>query len=355
MTAPRRGHPFHMHDAILAQPGALRHVHRGNDAALDAAAASIRDAERVVIAGIGSSWHAALVGERLLAQAGGLGGRVRATSVFELAAYGPPSDASTATIVISHGAGSRYVRAAVDAATRTGRAGIAITGKGHEALATADHVLRTVDPEVSSTHTVSYTTALALLASLAMRLGAPALATPLAALPDQVAALVARDSWTAPAARHARRRRYWVLGAGPNVATAYEAALKLSEAANVPAVGFETEQFLHGPWASVDADDLVIVVAPPGPARSRALVAARAVREIGAAVLILAEESDRGAAEVATEVVGFPQTDELLTPIVTIVPLQLFTYHLALARNANPDTMRTHEPAYGRARHAMSL
>lgn len=355
MTAPRAGHPYSMHDAIFAQPGALRLVTRGNDAALDGSAAKLRDAARVVIAGIGSSWHAALVGERLLAQAGGLGARVRAMSTFELAAYGPAPDATTATIVISHGGGSRYVREALDAAKRAGGATIALTGKGHETLAAAQHVLRTVDPEVSSTHTVSYTTALSLLVSLAIRLGARDLAHELGEIPDHVATLLGQESWDDMAARYAGRRRYWVLGAGPNVATAYEVALKMSEAAHVTALGFEIEQFLHGGWAAVDADDLVIVVAPAGPARERALMAGRAAREIGAAVLMLAEESDRDAAAVASETIAIPPIPELLSPILTIVPLQLLTYHLALARGVNPDTMRTHEPAYGRARGTMSL
>jgi glucosamine--fructose-6-phosphate aminotransferase (isomerizing) len=350
MTAARTRHPFHMHDAIYAQPGALRLVTSGNETALDAAAAALREAERVVIAGIGSSWHAALVGERLLAHAGRPGG-VRAMSTFELAAYGPSPDAGTVTIAISHGGGSRFVREAVDGAGRAGGTVIAITGRGHEALGGAHHVLRTVEPEASSTHTVSYTTALALLAALAIRLGARDLTSGLGDLSGRVAALLEAEAWAALAARYSDRRRYWVLGGGPNVATAYEAALKLSEAANVPAVGFETEQFLHGPWAAVERDDLVIVVAPPGPSHARGLMAAHVARRIGAAVLLLAEAPD----PVATGTIALPATAELLTPLVAIVPLQLLAYHLALARGTNPDTMRTHEPAYGRARDAMSL
>ncbi|MBI1736605.1 MAG: SIS domain-containing protein [Candidatus Rokubacteria bacterium] len=352
---PRTGHPYYMHDAIFAQPGALRLVGRGNDAALDATAAKAREAARVVLAGIGSSWHAALFGERLLAQAGGLGARVRAMSAFELAAYGPAPDAATVTIVVSHGGGSRYVREALDAAKRAGGTAIALTGKGHEALRAADHVLRTIEPEASSTHTVSYTTALALLVSLAIRLGAAGLAHELGEIPDHVATLLGQESWDDMAARYAGRRRYWVLGGGPNVATAHEIALKMSEAAHVTALGFEVEQFLHGAWAAVETDDLVVVVAPPGPTHARALMAARVAREIGAAVLMLAEESDREAAAAASETIAIPPTPERLSPIVAVVPLQLLTYHLALARGVNPDTMRTHEPAYGRARGAMSL
>jgi glucosamine--fructose-6-phosphate aminotransferase (isomerizing) len=351
VTAPRTAHPFQMFDAMHAQPAALRAVGHENAAALDAAASAIGAAERVVVAGIGSSWHAALCGERLLAHAG-LGPRVRAVSTFELAAYGPAPDARTATIVVSHGGGNRYVRESVDTAVRAGSAVIAITGKGHDSLAAAPHVLRTVEPEVSSTHTVSYTTAVALFAALAVRLGARDLAHDLDALPDRVATVLAREAGRAVGGRHAGRRRYWVLGAGANVATAHEAALKMSEAAHASAVGFEIEQVLHGPWAAVEADDLVVTIAPGEPAYERAVMAARVAREIGAAVVSIAGVDDEAG---GAETIALPPTAEVLTPLLAIVPLQLIAYHLALARGTNPDTMRTHEPAYGRARRAMTL
>src|SRR5437773_8382269 len=63
-SPPRAAHPYYMHDAIYAQPGALRLVERGNEAALSAAATALRGVNRVWLAGVGSSWHAALVGER---------------------------------------------------------------------------------------------------------------------------------------------------------------------------------------------------------------------------------------------------------------------------------------------------
>ena len=71
--APRAGHPYHMHDAIYAQPGALRLVGRGNESALAAAATALSTASHVVVTGTGSSWHAALIGALLLARVGRLG------------------------------------------------------------------------------------------------------------------------------------------------------------------------------------------------------------------------------------------------------------------------------------------
>src|SRR5688572_28807028 len=139
---PRAAHPFHMHDAMYAQPGALRLVTRGND--VDGAAARIGQATRVVVCGLGSSLHAALVAEALLAQLGRLGHRVRAVSAFELTAYGPALDRAAAVIVISHSGSGEVVEHSLAQATAAGAATIAVTGKQGDGLAGADVVLRTV-------------------------------------------------------------------------------------------------------------------------------------------------------------------------------------------------------------------
>src|SRR3989442_1649171 len=101
-------------------------------------------------------------------------------------------------------------------------------------------------------------------------------------MPDHLALLLGQESWAELAARFADRRRYWFVGGGPNAATAYEAALKMSEANHATALGFGCEQFLHGPWAALEPDDVVFLVAPPGPARERCLAVARVATEGGA-------------------------------------------------------------------------
>lgn len=336
VPAPRAGHPFYMHDSIYAQPGALRLVGRGNEAALAAAAATLSATSHVVLAGTGSSWHAALIGARLLRRVGRLGERVRAAFGGELLDYGWPGEAGTALLGISH-RGTRSVADVLAAARTAGAATIALTAKGSPALG-ADHVLHTVEREASDTHTVSYTAALGLLAMLAAAVGKDdAFAHAVDALPDHIAMLLGQESWEEIAGRFGRRRHYWFVGGGPNHATALEGALKLTEAASVPALGLDAEQFLHGPWLAVDSEDLVVVVAPPGPSRVRCLAAARVGKSAGAAILALCADGDREIASLATETIALPAVDELLSPIAAIVPLQLFAYHVAIARGLQPD------------------
>jgi glutamine---fructose-6-phosphate transaminase (isomerizing) len=353
---PRPGHPYHMHDAIYAQPAALRLVVRTNAAALGAAAAGLRDADRVLLSGIGTSWHAVLVGELLLAHVGRLGHRARAFHSFEFKNYWPDLEARTGTIVVTHRGSRRYSREALAKARATGGVSVAITGEASEIRGVADHTLVTVGQEASAAHTVSYTCALALLAALAAELGGDGeLRYALEAMPDAVAVMLGQEAWEDLAARFRDRRRYVFVGGGPNTATAWEAALKMNEANHTLAAGFNCEQFLHGPWVALDAEDLVWVIAPPGPSYERCLAVARAAGAIGAPVIAIVEDGDRELAGLAAETIAIPPLPEWLSPMLAVVPLQLFTYHLAVLRGVNPDVMRADQPAHGRARATLSL
>ena len=349
-SSPRPGHPYHMHDAIYAQPGALRLLTRGQGPTLAAAAAGLAQAGHVWLTGVGSSWHAALVGELLLARIGGLGARARAVQAFELAEYWPDV-ANAAVVAISHRGANVFTAGALARGRAGGGTTVAITGRGTEPSAAADHVLRTVEPEASSSHTVSYTAAVAMLAALAAAVGGDDdVAHQLDAIPDMLATLLGQEAWEELAARFGGRRRYWFVGGGPNTATAYESALKLNEAAWMPAAGFGCDQFLHGPWAAVEPDDVVVLIAPPGRSHARCRDVARVAAELGASLVALVAEDDREIGSLATETIALPAVAELLSPIASVVPLQLLVYHLAVKAGANPDTMRAEQPAYGRAR-----
>ena len=346
----RTGHPFHMHDAIYAQPGALRLVGRGNEGALADAARRFRDAPQVLLTGVGTSWHAALVGELMFAHVGRLGFRARALHAFELGESWPLADAAGGIVVISHRGGSRYARQALERAKAGGGPTVAITQRGSGGLAGADVTLRTVEADPSRAHTTSYTSALALLGLLAAEIGDDAdFRHAVDGLPDHVALLLGQESWGDLAQRFAGRRRYWFVGGGANAPTALEGALKMSETNYATALAFNCEQFLHGAWSTMTADDLLVLVAPPGSSRARALDVARVAREVGAPVLAVLGEGDREIGALAAETIELGAVPELLSPILAVVPLQLLAYHLALDSGANPDTMRAHEPPYARA------
>ena len=114
-------------------------------------------------------------------------------------------------------------------------------------------------------------------------------------------------------------------------------ALKSKETSTADGEGFQIEQILHGPFCSVDQECLVTLIAPPGPGYQRAVDVARASGEVGAPVWALVQEGDTVLSDLATEAFSLPVMPELWSPLAYVVPLQLFTYHLALARGFNPD------------------
>src|SRR5262245_53706376 len=144
---------------------------RGQGEVLARTAARLGAAPHVWLTGVGTSWHAALAGELLLAQAGRLGPRVRAINAFELVNYGPAAATGEGCVVISHRGGSPSGPAALARTRAAGGVTVAVTGKDSDGLAAAEHIFRTVDQEASGCHTVSYTAALAVLTALAATIG----------------------------------------------------------------------------------------------------------------------------------------------------------------------------------------
>ncbi len=354
-TGARNAHPYHMHDAILAQPEAFVRAVGRNEGAVDELASLISSRERVFLAGIGTSHHASLVGEHLIWTYGG-GPDVRAVHSFDLALYGPGVGPGDCVVAVSHRGAKRYTALALQKAGEKGCPTALITGEGGSGEGRADAVFRTVEQEKSSAHTVSYTSAVAVLALLAGRLGYHAGGP--TTLPDELlrekipealrVALGTEEEVAALAREHVGRRRIWLLGGGPSAVTATETALKIKETSYLQAEGMPTETMLHGPFQCVEAEDLFVLIAPSGAARERTLEVAELVEEVGAPYLIFGDDSTevRPGAAGALKV---PEVPEPFSALSCLVPLQLFAYHLALARGTDPDGFRVDDPRFARA------
>src|SRR5215218_2163668 len=350
-TDSRNAHPYHMHDSILAQPEAFVRVVERNQDTADEFASRIAHCERVFLAGIGTSHHATLVGEHLMRVYGG-NPDARAVHSFDFALYGPELRPDDCLVAVSHRGAKRYTALALEKAREKGCPTALITGDGGGGEGRADAVFRTVAQEQSSAHTVSYTTAVAVLASLAGRLGhhrggSTTLSNGL--LTEEIpgalrAALETEEQVEALAREHVGRRRIWLLGGGPSGVTAVETALKIKETSYLQAEGMPTETMLHGPFQCVEADDLFVLIAPSGVARERTLEIAELVEEVGATYLIVGDETT----ETRPAAVAVPEVPEPFSTLTCLVPLQLFTYHLALARGTNPDSFRVDDPRFAR-------
>ena len=351
-TEQRNSHPYHMYDAMLAQPEAFATTIERHRDAVDELASRVASCERIFLAGIGTSHHATLVGEHLIRAYGG-GPDVRAVHSFDLALYGPELRQEDCLVAVSHRGAKRYTALALEQAREKGCPTAIITGEGGSGEGRADAVFRTVAQEMSAAHTVSYTSAVAVLALLAGRLGyhrTGSTTVPDELLQDELpgalgSALGTEEEVAKLAREHVGRRRIWLVGGGPSAVTATETALKIKETSYLQAEGMPTETMLHGPFQCVEADDLFVLIAPSGVARERTLEIAELVEEVGATYLIVGDETT----ETRPAAVAVPEVPEPFSTLTCLVPLQLFTYHLALARGTNPDSFRVDDPRFARA------
>jgi glucosamine--fructose-6-phosphate aminotransferase (isomerizing) len=142
----------------------------------------------------------------------------------------------------------------------------------------------------------------------------------------------------------------FVVGGGPNYATALEAAIKLKEASLIHAEGVEVEEMAHGLLAVLDDETGLIAIAPPGKSYTRTLDIVNAANTIGSPTISMVSEEDVELSKISTEVIRMPSgIEELFSPTLYIVPLQMLSYYLAIKKGHMPDWVRTEEPKYSKA------
>lgn len=350
-----------LYRSIHAQPQAVRELLADWELPTQAAERLART-RRVFLAGIGTSFHAATVGEYLLRLAGADAWALRS---FEFVTYPRPLHADDSVIVVSHRGSKLYGNGAVQRAVEAGVLTIGITGKNSK-MQGADIRIETVEQDPSSTHSISYIGALTRLAQIATQLAVlkdnseqtERLEQGLAQVPALMENILAREGEVQAIAQEAvaKQRQIYFVGAGPNAVTAPEGALKAKEAAYVTAEGFELEQAIHGPQVAFEREDLLIPISVKGPAHDRMADFLLASSEIGPRVWLIGEAPATQTAELfgrdgwarfaVCDGVDLP---EELTPMVTALPVQLLAEFLAAARGTNADSFRTDHEAYKRA------
>jgi len=299
-----------MREAMWTQPDELARLVADRGPA-EAAAERLRG-RRLLLVGIGTSWHAAQHGAWLLRAAGV---EVEAAHAADLAPYGRPIAAEEGVIVLSHTGGTGYSMTMLERARDAGAATLHVSGIGN------GDGIETVAAEASYAYTASHTGALLRLAQLATVLGADL--GPLDGIPERVAAVLDLPGPLIGVPR----RLVELIGAGPNAWTAQEGALKIREASYVAAEGLSSEQFFHGPSVALDEQDTLVVLDGGGPMADRTEAIAAAVEVTGA------------------RVARFPQRElgEALSVFSLTVVVQRIALELSEARGVSPDRFRYEE------------
>jgi glucosamine--fructose-6-phosphate aminotransferase (isomerizing) len=335
-----------LRDEILEQPKALARLLASSAPVMDQIRAALerRPPGFVVIAARGTSDNAALYAQYLFAVRNGIVTALATPSTITL--YGAQPQMSEALVIgISQSGASPDIVAVVEEGRRQGALTICVTNAPGSPLSTAAEI--TVDlqagPERAVAATKTYTTELLAMAliSTALKPATTAERADVDAVPVWVEeALAAESTAQALASGHASRDHAIVLGRGFAYATAREWALKLQELAQVSAFPFSAADFEHGPLALAEPGLPVLAVAPAGaPLDAQRQLLDRLKSELGARLLVVSSDA---AALAIDEGLPIPAgVSAWLSPIVEIVPAQLYTYHLTVARGLNPDAPRT--------------
>ncbi len=350
-----------LYHAIHAQPQAVRELLTDWNGPTQAAQ-QLNQRRRILLVGIGTSYHAALVGEYLLRLVGVDAWALRS---YEFVTYPRPLHVDEAVIVISHRGSKTHGTGAVQRAKQAEVFTLGITGKNSK-MHDVDILLETVEQEISSAHSISYIGTLTRLAQIAARLAelrgqtqlAHKIEQGLAELPTHMEQILQGEDTIRQVAQDAvaHQRRVIIVGAGPNAATAPEGALKAKEAAYVTAEGLELEQAIHGPLVGFEPNDLIIPVCVAGPSQPRIGDFLLGLHEIGTRVFLLGEPPTKETAALFSSgtwtQLGLTHDSaviEELTPLLTVIPLQLLAEFLAAARGTNADSFRADQEAYKRA------
>ncbi len=376
VAAEKEGHKHFMHKEIFEQPRAVADTIRGRisleqgDVTLDGIDLGeeyARSLERLVVVACGTSWHAGLCGRLMIEALARLPVEVELASEFRY--RDPIVGPRTLCLAISQSGETADTLAAVKEAKRRGASCISICNVvgaaiprecaehdgsrvGAEGAGLAKGTLYThAGPEIGVASTKAFTTQLAGLFLLAVKLGrlretlspeaARAHLEALRQLPLLMDQVVRQEPSLMPVARRcAQARDVLFLGRGTQFPVALEGALKLKEISYIHAEGYAAGEMKHGPIALIDDAMPIIVLATKEPAYEKTLGNMEEVRARGGHVFAVVSEGDTLAASLAEVAITVPQAPPLLAPLLSILPLQFLAYHVADLKGTDVDQPR---------------
>ncbi|HEX9187028.1 MAG TPA: glutamine--fructose-6-phosphate transaminase (isomerizing) [Vicinamibacteria bacterium] len=322
---------------------------------LGAAAEGLRAASRVVLLACGTSWHAALVGKFLIEHLAGLPAEVDYGSEFRYRT--PLVGPGTVAVAISQSGETADTLGAFREATARGALGLAVCNVQGSALLreAAGSLLTHAGPEIGVASTKAFTAQLVALALLALHLGrlrgvlsAGACQEHLAELtrvPHLMERVLEREEEVEDLSRAlSHARDFLFLGRGINYPIALEGALKLKEISYLHAEGYPAGEMKHGPIALVDEDLPVVALCPAGRVYEKMLSNVQEAKARGARVIAVAAARDTSLRQMLDDegdaLLEIPAVEELWSPFLTVLPLQLLAYHVARRAGRDVDQPR---------------
>lgn len=353
------GHDHFMHKEIYQQPEAIRNALRGrldrdNATAklggLNLTAPQLRHIERLILTGCGTSWHSALIGEYMIEEIARMPVEVEYAS--ELRYRNPPVDKQTLVFGITQSGETADTLAALREMRRKGHPTLAICNNiGSSIAREADGgIYLHAGPEIGVASTKAFTSQVVVLGLLALYFGRMRHLSfeaglrwidALEGLADQVElALQTEEQVKQIALAFKDYTNVLYLGRNYLFPTALEGALKLKEISYIHAEGYPAAEMKHGPIALVDEHTPSVFLLSKGLVYDKIMSNLQEVKARGGPVIAITDSIDAQLEKLADRVILVPSVPEPLQPIVSVVPLQLLAYHIALLRNCDVDKPR---------------
>jgi glucosamine--fructose-6-phosphate aminotransferase (isomerizing) len=311
----------------------------------------IVEAGRIVIIGCGTAWHAALIGEYLLEEFAQVSVEVEYASEFRYRK--PVLNKKDVVILISQSGETADTMAAMKLAKEKGALVLGICNVVGSSLAreTDAGVYTHAGVEIGVASTKAFTAQVTVLTMFALKLAKEKntisekeyseLVAELAQIPQKVRMILQNnDAIKLLAEKYKDAVNALYLGRGYLFPVALEGALKLKEISYIHAEGYAAGEMKHGPIALVDDNLPVIVVAPHDDYYEKIVSNIQEVKARKGNVIAIVTEGDKGLKEMANDIIEIPRSHPALAPLLTVLPLQLFAYHVAVLRGCNVDQPR---------------
>jgi glucosamine--fructose-6-phosphate aminotransferase (isomerizing) len=354
------GYDHFMLKEIYEQPSVIKDTYRGrlhaNEGIIQMAGVEdnlekFLNADRIIIVACGTSWHAGLVAEYVIEEFARIPVEVEYASEFRY--RNPIINSKDVVIAISQSGETADTMAAIKLAKEHGAFVFGVCNVVGSSISRETHAgaYTHAGPEIGVASTKAFTTQITVLTMIALRL-AKAKGTltqsefhmylqELELIPEKVKeALETNDKSKEIAAVFKDAPNCLYLGRGYNFPVALEGALKLKEISYIHAEGYPAAEMKHGPIALIDELMPVIVIAPKQGHYDKIVSNIQEIKSRSGKIIAVVTKGDTQVRELADYVIEIPETSDALSPLITTIPLQLLSYHIAVMRGCNVDQPR---------------
>lgn len=309
------------------------------------------EAHRIVIVACGTSWHAGLIGKRLIQEIARIPVEVEYASEFRYS--NPVLTPKDIVIAISQSGETADTLAAIKMAKECGAFvyGICNVVGSSIARATDSGTYIHVGPEIGVASTKAFTGQVTVLTMLALAIGTlkktisdnvrAKVTDALRSLPALIKqALKLNDEIEKLSSTYTYVHNFMYLGRGYNFPSALEGALKLKEISYIHAEGYPAAEMKHGPIALIDHEMPTVVIAPDDEMHEKIISNIQQVKARGGSVIAIVTKGDSTIAKIADHILEIPKVPECVSPVIVSIPLQLLAYHIAIKKGCNVDMPR---------------